>query len=446
MPFAVFGQSQNIRHVITPDGEVTFWRGQQQLTVRGYTGEPIYVADHYVAVNGDDANPGTFEQPWATWSKAFDEVAAGDTVYIRGGEYYTTVAFEIEADNIDGTAENLICIFNYPGEKPILNLINITVNPEAPNYNRGTSICNCEYWHIKGLEIKNVNNLGVGGNTTAFYFENCSNIISENCVAHDIEGIGFESLTQPGLMTYINCDAYDNYDPLSAIPGGNADGFQCMTGETWSNSVTIYTGCRSWNNSDDGYDCLGFEGIVTYDSCWAFSNGWQDEGDGDGFKLGATYEIPKEEPQRILRNCIAYGNKNIGFDENQEPGNYVLDADIFNNVAYDNYSGFVFQETDTKTVILRNNIAYNNENDIYLEGCTDDHNSWDADPPVTVTNADFVSVDGGQLDNSRQSDGSLPVITFFHLVTGSDLKNAGVDVGLPYMGAAPDIGCFEFDE
>ena len=33
--------------------------------------------------------------------------------------------------------------------------------------------------------------------------------------------------------------------------------------------------------------------------------------------------------------------------------------------------------------------------------------------------------------------------TDFHLQTGSALINAGVDVGLPFLGTAPDIGCYE---
>ena len=74
LPFALFGQNQNVRHVITPDGEITFWRGTQQLFVRAYEGEPIYVADYYVAVNGNDANPGTFESPFATWQKALEHL------------------------------------------------------------------------------------------------------------------------------------------------------------------------------------------------------------------------------------------------------------------------------------------------------------------------------------------------------------------------------------
>lgn len=41
------------------------------------------------------------------------------------------------------------------------------------------------------------------------------------------------------------------------------------------------------------------------------------------------------------------------------------------------------------------------------------------------------------------ADGSLPHIEYMHLAAGSDLIDAGVNVGLPYAGTAPDLGCFE---
>jgi hypothetical protein len=37
----------------------------------------------------------------------------------------------------------------------------------------------------------------------------------------------------------------------------------------------------------------------------------------------------------------------------------------------------------------------------------------------------------------------LPDITYLRLVSGSNLRNAGVDLGLPYDGSAPDLGAFE---
>jgi hypothetical protein len=49
---------------------------------------------YYVATNGNDNNPGTLSQPWATWQKGFNSISQGDTLYIRGGTYYTSGHYE----------------------------------------------------------------------------------------------------------------------------------------------------------------------------------------------------------------------------------------------------------------------------------------------------------------------------------------------------------------
>jgi hypothetical protein len=68
-------------------------------------------------------------------------------------------------------------------------------------------------------------------------------------------------------------------------------------------------------------------------------------------------------------------------------------------------------------------------------------NSWM--PQFVVTDGDFVSVDTSGVRGPRKADGSLPDVPFMHLALGSDLIDAGLNVGIPFNGSAPDLGCFE---
>jgi hypothetical protein len=70
------------------------------------------------------------------------------------------------------------------------------------------------------------------------------------------------------------------------------------------------------------------------------------------------------------------------------------------------------------------------------------NNSWNL-ASVSVTSADFQSASLDGWDAPRLPDGSLPALPYLHLASGSDLLDKGVDVGLPYTGAAPDLGAFE---
>ncbi len=406
-----------------------------------FGGTPLLGADYYVATNGNDNNPGTFDQPWASWQKGFEEAQPGDMVYIRGGIYRIpdnrpVATAVVYASRINQTTTDYISVVNYPGETPILDC-----------YDVSRSICdgiyfqNAKYWHLKGLTIKNVlqNTLGTKV-ATGFQFKDCDYIIVENCVAHNIEGAGFKSLNGVGHYTYINCDSYNNFDPYTAlpnVPGGNADGFCAYDLDL--GSLVVYKGCRAWGNSDDGFDTYWTDGLVTYDECWSFGNGYYG---GNGFKLGPLHMDVSYETARIVRNCIASNNGVVGFAQNF----LGLKLELYNNSAYYNRNDGFDMEAGTCVKILKNNLAYANYTKDGDMGVNDihDHNSWDV--PIPVSADDFVSLDTMQLYQEREVDGSLPEINFMKLAPGSKLIDAGIDVGLNFKGIAPDIGAFESND
>jgi hypothetical protein len=120
--------------------------------------------------------------------------------------------------------------------------------------------------------------------------------------------------------------------------------------------------------------------------------------------------------------------------------------DLYNNTAYRNgTNGYVFnyQEIVCK---VKNCISYKNaimpalsKSSIVEKNAFSDNNIT---TPV-LFDKDFVSLDGAQLMRARKADGKLPDITFMHPASGSGLIDAGVNVGLPFSGPAPDIGAFE---
>lgn len=77
---------------------------------------------YYVAPDGSDDNPGTFDMPWATMYKAADTLREGDTVYVRGGRYKLRQDWQqvIIVKN-SGTQAAPITFAAYPGETPVLD-------------------------------------------------------------------------------------------------------------------------------------------------------------------------------------------------------------------------------------------------------------------------------------------------------------------------------------
>jgi hypothetical protein len=76
--------------------------------------------------------------------------------------------------------------------------------------------------------------------------------------------------------------------------------------------------------------------------------------------------------------------------------------------------------------VLHYNIAYagtiiSNSN---LPAANVTNNSW-TKPGVSVSSADFQSLDASQITRPRNADGTLPTITFMKLTSGSDLGGMG---------------------
>jgi len=48
----------------------------------------------YIALDGDDANDGSLEHPWASFDHALPLLEPGDVLYVRGGDYFTPFTVE----------------------------------------------------------------------------------------------------------------------------------------------------------------------------------------------------------------------------------------------------------------------------------------------------------------------------------------------------------------
>ncbi len=349
--------------------------------------------------------------------------------------------------NNNGSAGNPINIFAYNGEKPLLDFS----GEGAGNASFGIRI-NGNYWYIKGLEVEHAAGKGIriyGSYNTV-----------ENCVTHNNNDSGLyiglnktdsNDGSKAAYNKIINCDSYLNYDQGGSTgDGGNADGFSCKL-----NPGTGNYGCRSWENSDDGWDLYMAQYPVTIDHCYTWHNGDKNifnytgtnwAGNGSGFKLGGGTSYG----QHIVENCVAFdinygvNSNHKAFDQNGSDG-ALGGVKIYNSLAFDSGYGFYFAVAPTRggAHTFINNVSFDEaKGDVKLySGAVQENNSWNL--PVTVNSADFESIATADAEAPRNADGSLPSNGFARLVPGSDLIDKGVDVGIPYLGAAPDLGAYE---
>jgi Protein of unknown function (DUF1565) len=395
-----------------------------------------FAATYYVATNGSDTHAGTQSAPFKSITKAQSTASSGDTVYIRGGTYssFTIAANDSTYNYVHQLSKSGITYAAYSGETPIFDFSSITTSKRVCGFQvTGSDIT------IKGLVVTGTpvgsqeqsENFRITGSVAscAFYY----------CVCHDTAANGFY-FTNGASGSCSGCDSYNNIG-TNDTAAGNTDGFGAHGG-----SVT-FDHCRSWHNSDDGYDCINCAGNITFDHCWSYLNG-VGAGNGNGFKVGGwggqpQDKIPNPVPVHTVSYCLSANNASHGFYANHQPGQA---ATWTHNTAYNNggpdfdmlerttpdYNSASPQtnanDIDGVKEVMHYNIAYAGTltNDLNESGSIVSNNSW-TKSGVTVSSADFQSTDATQMTNARPNPGAvnLPTITFMHLVSGSDLAGLG---------------------
>ncbi|MCK5691773.1 MAG: T9SS type A sorting domain-containing protein [Bacteroidales bacterium] len=473
-----------------------------QLTFSQDIGGDYYVApaDHPETPGDDRTGTGSYSAPWATFQKAFDMARPGDTVYFRGGIYRSTAVSVITPQDeyyprgYSGTAELPIRYFGYPndvaaGNLPILDCSlhcsSIPPNPFGGIYNSAISLSYAEHIHFKDMEVRNVFqcDMVIDGAISA---GNCANLTFEHLIVHNVGQRGYwiqggawgqftdEEPTpfQYDTTRWINCDTYDLCDTLVSNPGNAADAWKTIH---YKGNYVSWEGCRAWNYTDDGWDPTPINGATrVFKNCWAIAGDkykdidpTEDGVEKNGFKNNGLTDYPSVNYNTLtMTNCIAAFCIR-GFYEL----NYRHNGLYYNNTAFKCDIGFAAPYAEQgypRSSIYRNNIAYASTGldpglgqpyEVALMGYDYDesHNTWEWDSEypyfvmsseVRITDADFLLTDPtavfAQLTSKRKSDGSLPDIRALNLASGSDLIDAGTDVGLAFNGRAPDIGAFEY--
>ena len=419
------------------------------------------VATWFVATNGVDTNLGTSNSPFATIMRVQTAAAGGDTVYLRGGTYHPDNS-NLTATNapwviVNNMTKNNVSYVAYPGELPVFDFSN--VRPPIENSNRVTAFlvtasgCVFKGFDVVGVQVdvalqhtQSENFRVAGGNFNRF----------EQLRMHDGMGNGWY-LTDGASNLVLNCDAYNNRG-LDSGSLGNTDGFGCHPAHT-SGKGNVLRGCRSWFNSDDGYDCINAFALVTFDHCWSFYNGYftnfqSSTGDGNGIK-GGGYGVsgspfPTPIPHHVIEFCLTVRNRANGFYANHH-----MDGQVWiNNTAYHNAVNYnmlcsINNSNSAGDVpgfnhVMKNNLGYKGGTEVSELGPDNDTNFNYFTLAVSIATNDFITLDESLLTAPRLTNGDLPYIGFARLTNTSDCIDAGTNQGFAFYGSAPDLGAFEF--
>lgn len=349
-------------------------------------GPNLGAASYYVSNNGNDTNPGTWDQPWKSIAKVNQTtLQAGDSVYFQGGEQF--IGNMVLKGG--GSSQNPVLIGTYGATNAI---IDSQANPGEPaiyGYNTG------------GFQIENLTltNSGVGTNGDSltngygiFFFADQKmpgkypGIIMNNIevAGNPATGIsvGSWSPKNPGwdFVIVSNVYSHDNNEGMSTY-GYTAAGVKpsyaigeldVSASEFCSNSSSglVICGARTGsvdscsfhdNQSTGGCWTWGTAGI-TIQNCISHHNKKGDASDGFGFDLdGGSQDC-------TIQYCLSYSNDTPGFTIFDYPGSAqtvnntirycVSENDVRNDGEWGSFEVFPYANTPIINCSIYNCVAY----------------------------------------------------------------------------------------
>lgn len=444
----------------------------------------------YISPDGNDqTGDGTEAKPWFDLQKAINAATPGTHIICRGGTYKQKVQsdgkFTVRIKN-SGTAAAPIIIRCYDGEQPVFDFVDGLTNERVGE--RGITITG-DHWWLFGLHITHAADNGIKLEGSYNRIERCE--FSYNLDSGIQLGFGHKfSDTFPGVSQndgthcayndIIDCDSHHNCD-YDANYGSDADGFACKMHNGIGNR---FIRCRSWRNSDDGWDLYETDYDVVLAECWQWSSGvasdhlWVKDyvtksssmsfsGNGNGIKLGGNGTGGSSKGIHYAFNCIAFGNNNgssvKGFDCNSHQGGHVLVGCL----AFDNSYDYMFEsggsQANTK---YYNNVCLGKQE---IDVGSDDYNAlaaamqkngWSNHLTTGVGTDDYLSLEEDDALRPRDIYGGLPR-KFGRLASDSKMIDAGnveldaingvwqqLEADFPFLhrpvtGAARDLGPYE---
>jgi len=361
----------------------------------------IAVADtYYIAPTGNDSNNGSLASPWLTVKHARKNSGGGDTVFVRGGTYSNGEIWLQKGNQGGGIANQFWTLKAYPGEVPV--------------FANTRFIVDADYIRIQGLHltgssyIQSVSWYISGSPTVPLYFMTNKGLVQGNKI------ISTSAIHAIYVMHGDGNIVRNNY-----IAGMSKYGIHIYDENKYNHTARI-TNLLVENNTVIGSQSRS--GII-------ISAG---ESTGSGIEIDGV----------VVRNNITINNAEDGITIRYYGS--VRNVDIFNNVMYGNHAvGLRIIAHNVDNVAIRNNIFASNGTHInissHLNNLVDSHNLYYQPSSIGLgATDDYAVYELPLFVNVAEYD--------FHLKEDSPAIDAGVYVGIPYNGDAPDLGAFEYGQ
>lgn len=432
--------------------------------LNGLLATPVQAGNiYYVATNGNDSNPGTENQPFATIRKAVAAVAAGDAVYVRGGTYYLDKGMWIGKS---GTESAHIIFQSYPGETAILD------GEKMPDNNDSFTIGG-EYIDIKNFEVRNTTRMGIniwGGK----HIQLLNNTIHDSKKAGIYMGYSDDTtvtdILVDGNTVYDNCLINKARNKSGGWPPGiTADGKGDIRitnnkvyhnyGEgigIWADGALVSGNTVYDNFSVEIYLSNATNSTVEKNFVYTANNSefYRFDQPASGIQLANEGISNRLNNNQIINNIVIGGREGLSYYAGYGFGGGLRKTVIANNTFYKATKALVLIDKDAghKNTVIANNIFYQT-GDIAMtkveasSEVTFQNNLWYGGDADSASGKDDVNADpllvkpGTIVASDYKLNSGSPAID-----TGTKISQVATDyTGLNRpVGKQHDIGAYEY--
>jgi hypothetical protein len=448
---------------------------------------------YYVAVDepgASDDNNGLYptyqsgpDGPWLTIQRAAGAMMAGDVTYVRAGTYYES-GISFAHSGLPGAPITLV---NYPSEEVVIDGSGSTDETPGIWIAEGR-----DHYVIQGFTIRYMYYSGI--TTDDDTTETFQGITIRDCILHDNGWSGIELVAVDGFVVD-NVEAYDN-DYYGLNITGSKDGtLSAANGIVRNSSFHHHTFLDPADNDgghglaiNQGHDITVSDSVAYHNTIHGFDvSDWPKYGElsyNITFERNLSYDngvagfaINSDSHHVVYRNNVAWRNGAAWAGLGVMSGFWCYagcwHVEWYNNVSLENSDAGFWVEDEwgsystpgDNLLVFKNNIAYNNDPRGYAAALVimgdntwqvvATHNDWSVSPgfELAVINQG-TEYTPEEINSGAFQTGNISVDPQFvdaagadvHLQPGSPCIDTGVDVGLPYLGLAPDMGAFEFTE
>ncbi len=424
---------------------------------------------YYVDPAGDDSDPGTELEPWETVGHAATTAVAGDTVIFEDGTYNIAATPTFNT----GTPGNIIA---FRARNRRLALWQTASTDRCIDLQLAES-------HLTFSELK-IRGTGLGSSSMV-NLEGSTDVIIDDCEIYNTMHRIIRMMDADAILIE-DCTLHHDYIPANVL-----DGIELSSVVGTTNTNIVIRGNEIYHTSHGGIRIHEGNGVL-------IENNYIHDTGSHSIGTGVGVDAPRFAVNVVIRDNTLETAGSYDPGNSDHNGFHIHEGttslDIYRNTISGNQGGGIAIHHCAATINIWNNTFYNNlltdwtypypaelflndlqsgdpaitfkNNLVFHIGDATQDRTFNCEFEPTVLDSDYNLFYTTQVEEMRRdsvtynaystymaahepnSISVAPLMTDpgsgdFTLLLGSPCINAGVDVGLPYSGSAPDIGALE---